>query len=366
MAKTYLQYLVAKITTAIDRSLAKGDISKSHRQELYKALFFLLAGDPEVRKELIEYCKQHRRYQVLVQIYKAVGVSVKLPQALHASSTKNVSIRKAQSIWKVSKSDLKLIEELAAVAQVDPEAEQHLLRQYYSSSELHWLAEVEDELEDVEVIINTQALEDMLMGVFETYKVPKSKTVPYSEVFGLCLGMASRHKVTKKGAGTRTKWFVYVDKAVPQIRARGSIDSVTPNNKSIEAVVETASALFPQLEIIGDYHSHPYKNVKKLKACRGWEASEPDVDHIIELYKSLRENPSRQHRMRVTFIVAIAKGRNVNKPASNPAGLPNVLHMSMAGCHLYFSAYRILSNGVMTNRGVTLVRNAGQSYFNAS
>src|SRR5262249_53105709 len=150
------------------------------------------------------------------------GITVKIPQTLHASMTKNVSPRNARAMWKVSKSDLKLVENIAAVAGVDTETEHHLFRRYYSSLELHWLAEVEEALEEVEVIISHKALEEMLLGVLETYMVPKSKKEPYSEVFGLCLGMASRQKAVKKGVGIRTKWFVYVDKAVPQIRARAN------------------------------------------------------------------------------------------------------------------------------------------------
>jgi hypothetical protein len=314
--------------------------------------------------ELAAFCKKERKHLVLKKLVDAIGRKVKIPQVLHASTTKNVSIRNAQAMWRVSDSDLKLVDKIARIAGVDPETEQHLLRRYYSSVDLHWLAEVEHQLEEVEVIISSQALEDMLLGVFETYKVPKSKKHPYSEVFGLCLGMASRQKSTKKGQGTRTKWFVYVDKAVPQIRARSYTDSVVPNSKSIEAVVETASSLFPQLEIIGDYHSHPYRDVKDLKEAKGWEASKHDVADIYWMYRGLRNHPKRKHRMRVTFIIAIAKGRS-SKQSSRLKGVSSVFRMSIAGCHVYISAYRILSNGIMTNSGVSLVRNAEDNYFKA-
>ena len=365
MPQTYLQTLVTKITAAIDRAVQLEHITDLNRRELYKALFFLLAGDPILRPELHGFCKQHKKMQPLKELLKTVGHSVKLPQALHANTTKNVSLRKARNLWKVQKSDLDLIKEIAQVAGVDTEAEQHLLRRYYSSLDLHWLAEVEEKLDEVEVILSTQALEDILMGVLETYKVPKSKREPYSEVFGLCLGMASRHKETKKGIGTRTKWFVSVEKAVPQIRARAKTDSVTPNSKSIEAVVETASSIFPQLEIIGDYHSHPYRNIKRLKEVKGWEASDDDFKDIKGMYRSLRSHPKRKHRMRVTFVIAIAKGKSGSKSMTHMRGMPSVLKMSIAGCHIFISVYRILSNGGVTNKGVTLVRNMGESYFKA-
>lgn len=355
MARTYLQGLVRRMTKAFDLALSRKEISKAEHKALYKSLFFLLAGDPTIHPSFVTFCQKNRLRKAFEDLRFAVGREVKLPQALHARSTKNVSSRNAQEIWKVSKSDMALIEKIAEVAEVDAEAEHHLMRRYYSSLDLHWLAEVEDELEDVDVIINAQALEDLLMGVFETYLVPKSKKEPFSEVFGLCLGMASRQKITKKGTGTRTKWFVYVDKAIPQIRARATYDSVTPNLRSIEAVVETASALFPQLEIIGDYHSHPYRDTDELKRAKGWEVSGADDEDVAWLYRNLREHPRRPHRMRVSFVIAIARGKEVRKGMANPKGLPSVLRMYVAGCHVYISAYRILSNGIMTKRGVALL-----------
>lgn len=365
MPLTYLKSLTVKITRAIDSARAKESITEEQRQELYKSLFFLLSGDPIMRSGFVEFCKKWRCQLSLARLRKVVGQSVKLPQALHASSTKNVSVRKAQSLWKVSKSDLNLIAEIAKIAGVDMNDEQHLLRRHYSSLDLHWLAEVEDELEEVEIFLNNQALEDMLLGVLETYKVPTSKREPFSEVFGICLGMSSRQKITKKVTGTRTKWFVSVEKAVPQIRARASSDSVIPNVQSIEALLETATTLFPRLEVNGDYHSHPYRNVKALKAAKGWEPSPDDIEQIALLYRNLRENSKRKHRMRVTFIVAVAKGRSSGKPPSHLTGLPSVFHMEMAGCHLYVSAFRILSNGLMTNHGVNLVCHGGQAFFEA-
>src|SRR5437763_772701 len=128
MAHTYLQNLVAKITNSIDRALEKNNISKQQRQSLYKALFFLMAGDPEVSAELAAFCKTQRHQKILHELTESVGRKVKLPQVLHANTTKNVSIRNAQSIWKVPTADLDLIENIAAIAGVDAHAEQHLLR----------------------------------------------------------------------------------------------------------------------------------------------------------------------------------------------------------------------------------------------
>jgi hypothetical protein len=346
---------VRQITRAIDRAEVKGVMTPKRRKRLYQGLFFLLAGSPNLDRELREFCRKNRLHRALEWVIDCIGKEAKLPQALHARTTRHMSLRRVLSTWKVRKSDLAMVEQIAEIAGLDPRDEHHLLRRYHSSMELKWLGEVEAELEEVEVIMSRQALQDILLGVFETYKVPKSKSVPYSEVFGLCLGMASRQKVSKKGSGTRTKWFVHVEKAVPQIRAKASKESVLPNSKSIEAVIEAASSLFPQLEIIGDYHSHPYRNVRRLRQISGWEASPNDHIGIEELYRGLRTHPRRKHRLRVSFIVAIAKGRSIAAPPTHLQGKRNVVHMVVAGCHIYLSCYRILSNGKMTDSGVNLV-----------
>jgi len=358
--QTKLKLLVDRVTKAIERRVAAGEIAARKETAIYEGLFYLLVGDPVLRAPLKDFCKKAKITTTLKKLCIALGDDIKVPQALHTWITKNTSLNHSLATWHVAKSDLKLVETIAEKAGLDLDDEHHLLRHYYSSLDLQWLAEVEERFEEVEVIFNNQALQDMLLGVIETYKVPKSKKIPYSEVFGLTLGMASRQKVNKKGSGTRTKWFVYIDKAVPQIRAVGKKDSVIPNMDSIEAVVETASSMFPQLEVNGDYHSHPYRTLPRLKRVRGWEASGDDNESIANLYLGLREHPQRQHRIRVSFIVAIAKGRNVSAPPTHLAGHPSVVHMSLAGCHIYLSVYRILSNGAMTEKGVTLVAAAGE------
>jgi hypothetical protein len=202
-------------------------------------------------------------------------------------------------------------------------------------------------------VIQNQALEDMLLGVFETYRVPKSKKEPFSEVFGLLLGMTATTRSVKRGEGTHTRHFVHVEKAVPQIRAKASPSSVTPSARSLNALVEAADSLFPQLEIVGDYHSHPYRSYLELKRLRGWSASREDAISSASLSRDLQTRKDRPHHMKVALVIAIAEGRGSAIP-ENVRDKTNLYHLKMAGCHVMISAYRILSNGGMTASNVTL------------
>lgn len=363
MPFTLLQRLISSMTHTIDRACEQGTISPRKRQSLYRSLLHLLMGEPYVLTNLGEFAAETGKSPALEHLFRILGKRCKLPQALHARIVQSVSLKNVQRAWNITKSDLELVSHIVKEAKVDPHDEHHLLHRDYDSADLDWLAEVEAKYESVEVILDSQALEDMLLGVFETYKVPKSKREPFSEVFGLCLGMATSHRVTKKGTGTHTNWFVYVEKAVPQIRAKASQSSVTPSSASIRALVETSNSLFPQLAIIGDYHSHPYRSYLQLKNYRGWEASGQDAESTEVLYRDLRSS-HRRHRMRVSFVIAIAKGRSTTH-REHP-DTPNILRFNMAGCHVYLSAYRILSNGSMTDRGVILRRPYRETHFKAA
>jgi len=362
MPVTFLQRNVRKITNRIERLSLNRELSQKQRQNLFRALFYVLMGEPLVPENLIEFCKRENLEPTLRRIFEALGTTCKLPQALHSRILKSVSLKRVQEMWGVTKTDLALVKEIVKEADLDPQDEHHLLHRYYESGDLEWLAEVENEQDEVDVIISVQALEEMLLGVFETYKVPKSKKEPFSEVFGLCLGMASKNRVTKKGSGQKTKWFVYVEKAVPQIRAKSDASSVIPNAKSISALIETSQSLIPQLEIIGDYHSHPYSNAGQIRRFRGWEASPQDASDIAVLYRELKNLKARKHRMRVSFVVAIAKGKST-KGSPHQSKSANVVRFNMAGCHIYISAYRILSDGSMSEKGVVLQSPYRETFF---
>ncbi len=353
MSVTFLQRNVQRITDRIERLFLSGRLNQKQRQNLFRALFYVLMGEPLIPDNLIEFCTREKLEPTLKRLFESLGTSCKLPQALHSRILKLVSLKRVQETWGVTKSDLAFVQKIVKEADLNPQDEHHLLHRYYESKDLDWFAEVENEQDEVDVIISVQALEEMLLGVFETYKVPKSKKEPFSEVFGLCLGMASRNRVTKKGTGQKTKWFVYVEKAAPQIRAKSDASSVIPNAKSISALVETSQSLFPQLEIIGDYHSHPYHNAAQIRRYRGWQASTQDASDIAVLYRELRGLKARKHRMRVSFVIAIGKGK-ATKGSNQQIKSTNVVRFNMAGCHVYITAYRILSNGSMSEKGVVL------------
>ncbi len=354
MAKTRLQRLISPIRGAIDRAFTGGAIPEKKRNSLYKSLVYLLMGEPHILPDLRDFCLKAKREKSLVNLFLSLGTRIKLPQAIYARIAESASMTQVLKSWRITKGDIRLVNQIIRQAEINPYDEHHLLlRRHYSRSDFDWLAEVELRHESLEVVIQNQALEDMLLGAFETYRVPKSKKEPFSEVFGLVLGMTTSARSIKRGEGTHTRNFVHVEKAVPQIRAKSSSSSVTPSAHSLNALVEASGSLFPQLEIIGDYHSHPYRNYLELKKMKGWYASHEDAVSSASLSRDLVARKDRPHHMKVSLVIAIAEGRG-NAIPEEMKDKKNLHHLKIGGCHVIVTAYRILSNGVMTTHNLVL------------
>ena len=241
-----------KLTGAIDKSIKRGNC-RSRNVRICTARCSIFWQVIRKLAQLPEVCKKFKKAKVLKDLVQAVGRTVKLPQVLHACKTKNVSPRNAQLLWKVAPSDIQLFwKKLLRLLGLIAELEQHLLRRYYSSMDLHWLAEVEEELEEVDVVLCTAKHFKICFWAFsKPIKSPNRRLSPTPRFLVYASAWQADKRILKK-AKVRAPNGSSIDKAVPQIRARANVDSVTPNSRSIEAVVETASLLFPQLEIIGD------------------------------------------------------------------------------------------------------------------
>jgi hypothetical protein len=49
---------------------------------------------------------------------------------------------------------------------------------------------------------------------------------------------------------------------------------VTPNFESLKAKKEFFGKYWPNIELVGTFHSHPYENLSEMNAIKGWRASE--------------------------------------------------------------------------------------------
>jgi len=218
------------------------------------------------------------------------------------------------------------------------------------SLDLECLSDVIAAREEMVVYLSNRALEDMLFATLEGYQVPKTVKSRFAEVYGLCLGMVREEKLSRKGGGDYWRRHVYVQQAPVQIRARGTKDHVWPNSRSLATQLEAAKVLFPHLEVIGDFHSHPYQSARNLRRREGWEWSEEDEKYNRGWIKTMREY---RHDPRVAFIIAIGKQKRSPRDKLSSAK-PNVRFLAIGRNLTVVSVYRILRDASYDDKQIKL------------
>jgi len=218
------------------------------------------------------------------------------------------------------------------------------------SLEFECLYDVIAAREEMVVYLSHRALEDMLLATLEGYQVPKTAKSGFTEVYGLCLGMVRDEKLRRKGGGEYWRRHVYVQQAPVQIRAKATKDHVWPNLQSLATHLEVAKVLFPHLEVIGDFHSHPYKSAKGLRRWKKWEPSPDDCKYNRGWVETMRE---RHHDPRVAFIIAIGKQKRSVKDKISSSNR-NVHFLPIGRNLVAVSVYRILRDASYEDKKMEL------------
>ena len=196
-------------------------------------------------------------------------------------------------------------------------------------------AVVTSSTERVHVHLESRALEDILLAAAEAYRVSPGKGYKYTEIFGLCFGSVRRRVHPK----AQVDVIVNVSRVATQLRAKGNASSVTPNHKSLLAQVEVGETFFPHLELVGDYHTHPYRSFSELAEAPGWQYSEADEESLPTFSLQVR----RRHNPPVfSLIVAVAQGGKTSASATRKQ--PNVVQLTVGRLYFVIGCYRILVN----------------------
>jgi len=277
---------------------------------------------------------------------KYIRSSYNLPKSIYdryyLKSGQNFVLRR----WKINRGDLEFVEGLANEIGVDPGH----FHNDVSVNEAGWLAEVEKEHEEISVHIDKKALEDLLLATLETYLVPTARR-RFTEVYGICMGSVRYVPQSKRNQGEQMLRYVYIERLAAQMRAVVTAVEAWPNERSLDAQLKTAGALFPHLEVVGDFHSHPFRTLEQLRKNRGWTFSDGDQIHSKFWANDLHE---RGHKPQIVLIAAIAKKGRARKPLVLPQTTPNMTQLTINNCAVTIAVYRILSDGSLTDHGITL------------
>ena len=213
-----------------------------------------------------------------------------------------------------------------------------------------WHDRLEEEFSRVEVMLYEEALTDMLVCALEGYLSPRRSRRKGYEVYGINLGMVREVRQLQRHRGMMTTYYVAVMRSQPQLSAEGSFGEVLPNERSLQAVLDATRTLFPQYQVVGDFHSHCYDTLETLLARRGWEYSRGDEASSVETFDQML---GAGERPLVTFIVALARCARRVHPGRH-RGLKNTYRLNIGGCRVVLGAYRVLGSGRYSRRNITL------------
>ena len=186
--------------------------------------------------------------------------------------------------------------------------------------------------ERLHVHLEPRALEDVLLAAAEGYKVSPGKGSRFTEVFGLCFGSVRRaHRKDHSNV------MVNVSRIATQLRARATSNSVFPNAKSLAAQLQVGQAFFPHLDIVGDYHTHPYRSLAELRRNEGWGYSTADAKSVPDFLDDLRRHD--RDATHFSLVVAVAEGGKSGAGTIRKA--PNVVQISIRDLFFVIGAYRI-------------------------
>jgi hypothetical protein len=266
-----------------------------------------------------------------------------LCKAWYEKQVYSASPRTAASHWNVKPAEVKYLDDLW----IDLRYSKDEYRRLIDQSQVTWPFDVDETHEEVVVWLDDKAIEDIVLVALEAYAVPK-KGARFTETYGICFGSIKATDETRQAHGKHTTRYIHVSSVHIQLRAEGFSNKVTYDLRSLETQMAVARHLFPQLDIVGDFHTHPYRTVEEMRAIKGWHYSGSDEACIPAWAGPLRK---MGYHPRASLIVGVATGgRKIAKPGRLK---PNLIRFSINKYHFYIASFRIIGNRY-SDRNITL------------
>ena len=180
--------------------------------------------------------------------------------------------------WGVHPLELKYLEQLWSELRYTREEYRKLL----TETQVTWQFDVDEQHEEIVIWLDDRALEDIVLVALEAYAVPKGRGSRYTETYGICFGSTKSTEEKRQAHGRHTVRYIHINSVHIQLRAEGYSSRITYDVRSLETQMEVAKQLFPQLDIVGDFHTHPYRDVDEIKRIKGWQFSRDDEINIPE------------------------------------------------------------------------------------
>lgn len=324
--------LVRTYEEALEHILAEGNKRQTRlKTDLQRSLLqTLITGNPPLDDNF------PRRLQ---SILRKVGRQVakddfSLPKAFYEMKVYGASPKAASDHWGLNWRDIRTLDALWKDSGFTVDEYKKLIGEI----EPDWVFDVEERHEEIVIWLDDRAIEDIVLVALEAYTVPR-KGLKFTETYGICFGTVKSTEQRRQTAGRFTLRHIDIRSVHTQLRAIGFSNKVTYDLRSLETQMAVASYLFPKLDIVGDFHTHPYETAEELRQVEGWHFSPSDEACIPEWVQPLKQ---MGYYPRTSLIVGIAEG---TKRISRPGRLkPNVVRFSVSKYHFYIACYRIIGN----------------------
>jgi hypothetical protein len=258
----------------------------------------------------------------------------KLPKAWYERRKYGTTQRSAAFHWGVRPADIRCVEHLWRILDYSREEYADLLAQ----SRPAWVFEVDEKHEETSVWLDFKAIEDIVLVALEAYAVPR-QGAKFTETYGICFGSTRSTEEKRQGLGRYVKRQVNVRSVHIQLRAECYPNKVVYDLRSLETQMAVVTKFFPHLDIVGDFHTHPYRDVESLRSSRGWNFSPDDEASLPDWIAPLM---NKGFHPRISIIVAIAEGsKRITKPGRLKS---NIARFSVGKYHFYLAAYRIIGS----------------------
>lgn len=126
-----------------------------------------------------------------------------------------------------------------------------------------------------QVTLSDEVLRTITLATLEAYELGDGRKKLGLETLGYIWGY-SRLDMQEE---TR---FFHVEMSSVSLSAKRATDSVTPDDFALGLKKELLKRWAPHLTILGDFHSHPYRNLNEVDNEQGFEFSDEDAAAFLD------------------------------------------------------------------------------------
>lgn len=95
--------------------------------------------------------------------------------------------------------------------------------------------------------------------------------------------------------------IIFLERLAVSLSADRETDSVTPKAEATALMAEVMERLAPELTLLGDFHSHPYKDRDEVSRNKGFEFSDGDFNAFLADNDLWERNPAGPVMMVITM-----------------------------------------------------------------